>query len=43
VIAFLGYIGSSIALWVFFRGVKPPEELIAQKGNRERLIKEEKF
>jgi MFS family permease len=27
VIAFLGYTGSSLALWGFFRGVKPPEEL----------------
>lgn len=26
VIAVAGYLGSSVALWIFFRGVKPPEE-----------------
>ena len=32
VIGVAGYIGSSIALWIFFRGLKPPEEIIpAQK------------
>jgi MFS family permease len=31
VIGFGGYIASSAALWIFFRGVKPPEEVISQK------------
>jgi MFS family permease len=29
VIAFAGYLGSAFALWAFFRGVKPPEEMSA--------------
>ncbi len=30
VIGLAGYIGSSAALWAFFRGVKPPEELASR-------------